>query len=317
MTQNDVQPGRVYVVGAYLPNGGAYMAYRLGLILELDLGWKGVAVSVPGQGPANSIHRYDVVFPSISLETMEHAITSRDILIANPSFSAHQLGLRLAGRKLMYIQGFTTYGVLDCYFDHYVAVSGFVANFVSNLYGVKAPVIPPFIQLEDFPQPTEWLQRPPVSILVSAKSNDAILIRLRELIAREAPDIKLDDVLSPLPHSNLIARLGSYRYLISLSPADGFGLIPLEAMAMGTVVLGFDGFGGREYMKSGQNCLVTSYPDLEGLAHQVIAAVRDQALGQRLSKEGRIAAQAYTYSRFRAAWHEEFRRFLQRLRPDA
>jgi hypothetical protein len=321
MTRNNVQPGRVFVVGAYLPNGGAYMAYRLGQILELDFGWKGVAVTAPDQGPTTSIHRYDVAFPEIALEAMEQAITSRDILIANPSFSARQFGLRLPARKLMYVQGFSTYGVLDCYFDHYVAVSGFVANFVANLYGVKAPVIPAFIQLEEFPQPTEWLLRPPASILVSAKGNDAILGRVRELMAREAPDVQLDDVLSTLPdsipHSELIARLGSYRYLVSLSPAEGFGLIPLEAMAMGTVVLGFDGFGGREYMKSGQNCLVTSYPDLEGLTHQVIAAVRDQALGERLSKEGRITSQAYTYSRFRAAWHEEFRRFLQPSRPDA
>jgi glycosyltransferase involved in cell wall biosynthesis len=130
-------------------------------------------------------------------------------------------------------------------------------------------------------------------------------------MAREAPDIKLDEISRPFPHPSLISRLGSCRYLVSLSPAEGFGLIPLEAMAMGTVVLGFDGFGGREYMRSGQNCLVTTYPDLEGLTHQIIAAVRDQALAERLSKEGRITAQAYTYARFRAAWHDEFRRFLQ------
>jgi hypothetical protein len=321
MTQNNIQPGRVFVVGAYLPNGGAYMAYRLGRILETDFGWNGVAVSLPGQGPPTSIHRYDATFPTISLEAMEQAITSRDILIASPSFSTHQFGLRLAGRKLMYVQGFSTYGVLDCYFDHYVAVSAFVANFVANIYGVKAPIIPAFIQLEEFPQPTEWLRRPPASILVSAKGNDAILGRARELMAREAPDIQLDDVLSSfpnaIPHSELIARLGSHRYLVSLSPAEGFGLIPLEAMAMGTAVLGFDGFGGREYMKSGQNCLVTSYPDLEGLTHQIIRAVHDQALGERLSREGRITAQGYGYSRFRAAWHEEFRRFLQSSKPDA
>ena len=27
---------RAYVVGAYLPNGGTYMAYHLGVILERD-----------------------------------------------------------------------------------------------------------------------------------------------------------------------------------------------------------------------------------------------------------------------------------------
>lgn len=317
MTTNEIRPGRVYVVGAYVPNGGTYMAYRLGRMLELDFGWKGVAVNVSDPAPERAIQSYDVIFPSVSLETMGRVITSGDILIANPSFSSHQFGLRLPGRKLMYVQGFTTFGVLDCHFDHYVAVSRFVADFISNIYGLKAQVIPPFIQLEKFPPPTEWLRRPPGSILVSAKGNDALLNRVRELMAREAPDIRLDHVLGSLAHADLIARLGSYRYLLSLSPAEGFGLIPLEAMAMGTTVLGFDGFGGRQYMQSGTNCLVTSYPDLGGLIHQVIAAVRDQALGQRLSKEGRVCAQAYKYSRFSAAWHGELGRFLRGWKGDA
>ncbi len=70
-------------------------------------------------------------------------------------------------------------------------------------------------------------------------------------------------------------------------------------------------------MQSGVNCLVTSYPDLEGLAAQIIAAVRDQALGERLASAGRSTAQAYTYARFRTAWHAELRQFLQLVRPYA
>jgi hypothetical protein len=306
-------PGRAYVVGAHLPNGGAYMAYRLGCMLELEFGWEGVAVSLPGT-PVPSVHRYDVAFRSMTLAEMEQSITAHDILIANPSFSSHQFGLRLPGRKLMYIQGFSTYGVLDCFFDRYVAVSHFVADHVASLYGVSAPVIPAFIDVEAFPEPTSWFQRPAGSILVSTKGNDATLEWLRARIAREVPDIRLDDVLSAqpnaMPHKELIARLGSSRYLLTLSPAEGFGLIPLEAMAMGTVVLGFDGFGGREYMESGRNCLVTSYPDLEGVARSIIAALRDPMLSESLSHKARLTARDYTQARFQAAWLHELRAFV-------
>jgi glycosyltransferase involved in cell wall biosynthesis len=98
--------------------------------------------------------------------------------------------------------------------------------------------------------------------------------------------------------------------LVSLSPAEGFGLVPLEAMAMGTTVIGFDAFGGREYMRPGKNCLVTSYPDIEGVAERLVAALGAPALAERLAEAGRLTALQFGYQRFRAAWQDQFRRFL-------
>jgi len=46
--------------------------------------------------------------------------------------------------------------------------------------------------------------------------------------------------------------------LYPLSVAEGFGLVPLEAMAMGSVVVGFDGYGGREHLTPGANCAVAA-----------------------------------------------------------
>jgi hypothetical protein len=308
--------GRVFVVGAYVPNGGTYMAYHIGRILQLDFRLHVVAVTLAGEHAENNTFLYDVVFPSIPLEEMENLITDGDILIANPSFSSHLFGLRLPGRKLMYIQGFNTFALLDCHFDHYICVSGFVAKFVASTYGIRAPVISAFIAIERVPSALPWGARPAGSIVIHLKGDSSyqkgVLTRLRDAVSRGLPGVDLDNILdTPLPHTDFVARLGRARYLVSLSAAEGFGLVPLEAMAMGTTVIGFDGFGGREYMRSGKNCLVTSYPDIEGVAGRLVAALQAPRLAERLAKRGRLTASRFPYERFHAAWHDELRRFLQ------
>ena len=305
-----------YIVGAYLPYGGTYMAYHLGRILQLDFGLDVIAVTLGDERAANGIFHYDVMFPDISLASMEARITERDILLANPSFSDHFFGLRLPGRKIMYIQDFKTFTLLDCNFDRYVSVSGFVAEFISNVYRFRPPVICAFIELDRLPNVEAWRARSAGSVLIHLKGHPTyravILERLRDAVARRAASVNLEEVIGDKPHAHadFLARLGACRHLVSLSPAEGFGLVPLEAMAMGTTVIGFDGFGGREYMDPGRNCLVTSYPDIEGVAERLVAALDAPAFAERLAEAGQATAQQFGHRRFRAAWHHEFRHFL-------
>lgn len=310
-------PGRVFVVGAYYPSGGTYMAYHLARMLHVDFGWDVTSVTIAGERREDSVQQYDIVFPETSVEAMEEAITDRDILIANPSFSFRWFGPRLPGRKLMYIQHFNTFRLLDRYFDHYVCVSDVVSRLVSAVYGLSAPVIPPFIELERCPDAPAWRDRPPGSVVIHLKGDavlqEWLLGRLRRLVACMAPEIRLDELLyeRPLSHPALLERLGQYQYLVSLCADEGFGLIPLEAMAMGTTVVGFDGFGGRDYMRPGINCLTTSYPDIENVARCLVTAVRDRTFAERLAQAGRVTAQRYSYARFREAWHDQFRSLLE------
>jgi hypothetical protein len=307
---------RVFVVGAYLPNGGTYMAYHLGRILHLDFGLEVAAVALGDERLENGLFDYDVNFPAIGIADMEQRIVDEDILVANPSFSNYFFGPRLPGRKLMYIQDFKTFALLDRYFDHYVCVSGFVARSIRTTYGLRAPVIPAFIELDRLPTAPSWRDRPAGSILIHLKGDAAFrsvaLTRLREAVGHRVPRVDLDHILDQpaLPQADFLARLGACRYLVSLSPAEGFGLVPLEAMALGTTVIGFDAFGGREYMRPGKNCLVTSYPDIEGVAERLVAALGAPALAERLASAGRLTALKFGYQRFRAAWHKQFRRFL-------
>jgi hypothetical protein len=307
---------RVFVVGAYLPNGGTYMAYHLGRILHLDFGFEVAAVALGDERLENGIFDYDVNFPAIGVTDMEQQIAEGDVLLANPSFSNYFFGPRLPGRKLMYVQGFNTFALLDRYFDHYVSVSRFVARFIRTTYGLTTPVIPAFVELGRLPAAPAWQDRPSGSILIHVKGDSTFgsmaLAKLRDAVARRVTGVDLGRMLDPiaLPRPDFLSRLGASRYLVSLSPAEGFGLVPLEAMAMGMTIIGFDGFGGREYMRPGKNCLVTSYPDIEGVAERLVVALDAPQFAQRLAEAGRLTALQFGYQRFRAGWRAQFQRFL-------
>src|SRR5207302_1108578 len=100
-----------------------------------------------------------------------------------------------------------------------------------------------------FPESRDWFSRPETVVLPYRKGIpevwDLSFRRLQEILDKRAPYILLEEPLTPpMPQSELLSRLGSVRYLLTLSPVEGFGLVPLEAMAMGTLVVGYDGFGG-------------------------------------------------------------------------
>jgi len=309
---------RAYVVAAHFPNGGTFMAYHLGRILQLDFGFQGVAVRVGGETADHGVFDYDPVFPVVTLAEMEASITDDDVLIANPVESRFFFGLKCRGLKVMYAQGFTTFKLLDCRFDLYVSVSEVVRRCLAFTWGIETEVVPPFIQAETFPLASPWRERPSGSILVLLKGEDDqqsfMLDRLRQLVSQRHPDVSLDQIIGKkVSQRELIERMGQNRYFLTLSVAEGFGLMPLEAMAMGATVLGFDGFGGRDYMRPGINCAVTAYPDIEGVAERIADMLDDPDHAQSLAAAGRSTAtsQLYTAERFRDDWRKRFARLLR------
>ena len=308
---------RVFVIGAYLPNGGTLMAYHLGRILERDFGIPAIAVTLGAEHADLGIHHYDLRMPALGVEQMERQVTARDMLIVNPSFSPRQFGWRLPGFKLSYVQDFKTFALLDRKFDHYVAVSDFVGAFLRTVYDLDVAVIPPFVNLDALPQVPAWQQRPPAVVLPYRKGMPEVwelsFARARELLAQRAPHIALAEPLdaSGLPQRELHARIGAVRHLLMLSAAEGFGLVPLEAMALGTTVVGYDGFGGRHYMRDGENCFVAPYPQIDDVVQRLVSAVGDPVRSERVAGAGRLAAQAYSYAEFRLRWIAELERVFE------
>ena len=307
---------RVFVIGAYLPNGGTFMAYHLGRLLQRDFGLTAIAVQTADETADNGIQEYDMRMPSVSIAEMERQITARDILIVNPSFSPHRFGGRLPGFKVCYVQGFNTFALLDLNFDCYVAVSDFVRNFLSAVYGLDVDVIPPFIDADAFPPAPAWSDRPPADVLCygkgDAESWNLSFDRLRDIVLSRTPHVRFSEPLAAQgrPRRELLSVIGRYRHFLTLSAAEGFGLVPLEAMAMGATVVGYDGFGGRHYMRDGENCAVAAYPHIDHVAAKLIDLIEHPDHALRLAEAGRDTAAAYSYDRFRNDWIGRFSRAL-------
>ena len=302
---------RAFVLGAFMPNGGTYMAYHVARLFQDAFGFEPVAVVVDGETPDHGVFRYDRTFPSVAIEEMERAITARDVLLANAGHSRYVFGPRLPGRKLMYVQHFVTARPLDVCFDMYVSVSSFVQRYLKTLYDVEAPLIPPFVELDRMPSVAPWEDRAPGSVVVHVKTSHPDLDALRAVLRRRGVAIALDDVLPlGLTHDEYLRRIGAARHLVTVASAEGFGLVALEAMALGTTVLGFDGYGGRDFLRDGVNAACTAYGDFVGLATRIAATVGDPARAARLADGGHRTAAGYGYEPFREAWTARIAQFL-------
>ncbi len=294
---------KAYVMEAYFPAGGTYMAYHLGRILQEDFGYEAVAVGTP-PGEA-SMFDYSVAMPSVSVESMLESATSRDLLVCNPSFSDAMYGLRLPCRKISYVQNVRTFRVLDVFFDHYVFVSDWVRRFVAAYYGIDGPVIPAFIHRDIFRAQTPWRDKRTTIALSERKHSSLVFRRLQEAYKCLFPADTLEfDLIPVISQKELAARMGSSRYFLSLDVMEGFGLPMLEAMSCGCVVVGWDSGGCREYARSGSNCLLARYGDFEVLARHLHAVLHHDDMAGDLSERARQDAGGFGQSSFDRAWSD-------------
>ncbi len=302
----------VYVAGGYFPRGGTYIAYHLGRIVAERFDHECRVVALDGEGPDHGRWDYPDAFPVVSLEEMEIEITESDLLIASPSFSKHQFGLRLPGRKLMYVQGFGRLLELDGFFDGYVCTSDFLRDLLRAVFGIDAPVIPPFVHLDSIPEGPEWSERPAERVLVVTKSTGPeLLARTKELMRRDHPRVRHQlSRVKPMAHAALMQRMAEHRYFLSLSPREGFGMMQVEAMAAGCAVVGFHGGGGAQFMRPGENCEAVAFPALEELCDRLARVLTDAKYADRIAARGRETAREFGLAAFEARWTDFLESFL-------
>jgi hypothetical protein len=294
---------KVFVMGGYIPNGGTYMAYHLGHILNRRFGYECLVVRYNDEEPQN-VFEYPAFYPMVGLDAMEKSIGKNDILVVNPSFSHHCFGLRLECTKLMYIQDFKTFSVIDGFCNYYVCVSTHVQNFIHTTYGFRPPVIPAFIHTERIPSAIPWQQRPENVVFVAGKHYfSELLERFKKRMRERHPEAVYELVVSDRQrHADFLANLGKYRYFMALAPCEGFGLMPLEAMAAGCTVLGFHACGGLEFMTPGTNCQVAGYPDMDKVVDLAADLLKSPQEAAELAARGHQTAQAYSYADFEKRW---------------
>lgn len=102
---------------------------------------------------------------------------------------------------------------------------------------------------------------------------------------------------------------GSDAILFPVSWSEPFGIVPLEAMAVGRPVVASGTGGSGEYLRDGENCVLFSPPDDPGA---LAAAVTRLAGDPRLRAQVRAGGSATAASRGELQFNLEVERLLQR-----
>lgn len=305
---------KVYVVGALIAAGGAYMAYHIGRIIHQNFGYEFVNVRVQNEGAR--IFDYDIEIRTISLEEFLSEATENDVLIANPSFSTLMLSLRCSSKKIMYVQDYRTYKHIDQGFDSYVSVSNIVKNCLSTIYGIQTEIIPPFIQPQQQHAPKEWSQRPQHSVFVYQKFRsteyDIYANYVLNEIKKQIPHVRFGQIYTgrSLPQKEFISLIASHQYFLNICLGEGFGLIPLEAMSVETIVLGTNGIAGKDYMLPGYNCFTADAFPIAGMIENIQRAMETCNQPNQISASAMMTARQYQYNKFKNAWLHHLSKFL-------
>jgi Glycosyl transferases group 1 len=96
--------------------------------------------------------------------------------------------------------------------------------------------------------PAEEEAPPRIAYMPRRGAADAAMV-LRMLKTRDRLGGWEVRALSGLTEKQVAAELRSARVFLATSPREGFGLPPLEAMASGCYVVGYDAIGGKEFMR--------------------------------------------------------------------
>lgn len=303
----------VYVFNGYGDRGGAFLNYQIGRICNKKFGSPVFIVRNFKQkrkpGKVHSRFNYEIEFPEIPLEKMKKMIKPNDLFICNPAHSTKWFGLNLPCKKLMYIQGMNTYPVLDIFFDHYVSVSQFVQEHVKKIYTINPPVISPFINHSIFKNITPWKERRDELLVLGYKGYAGpALSYLKNYYKENYPSSSLSfKMVDGLTQKELADLFNQYKYFLTLNPSEGFGLPPLEAMACGCAVVGFDSMGGRDYLVHEKNSFIVDYGRFDQLADYLQKIELDPNIGEELAKQAVQTASKFNFKNFEAQWFEYLR----------
>lgn len=299
---------RAWVVGAYGNNGGNHMNYHIARICKEIFSLETYSVGLDSSiYHENNIFNHQREFTEITLKDFLAEYSESDILISNPSFSDYLLGYKVRCKKIMYVQHYNTYRRLDLKFDHYVSVSAFVKQYLSAVYNLDSNVISAFTES---PIDVTAFDEKRNALLVYSKNRQARLnyfnTSQKKLLAIE----EIDYLKGGTNRDEYLKTIDRYKYLLTLSIDEGFGLVSLEAMRRGLIVFGFDGYGGRDYMIRGYNCMISRYPDWESVIKSINQTIAKQRKCNSISKNALNTAIHFNRKIFEKAWIKVLKQYI-------
>jgi glycosyltransferase-like protein len=146
----------------------------------------------------------------------------------------------------------------------------------------------------------------------------ATLFDYREEVGRfraAARDLGVaDDVraLGPLSDADVERAYRAADVLAFPSTVEGFGLVPLEALAAGLPVVASDLDVFRPFLRDGETALLVPAGDGAALGDALARLAGDDALAGRLRRAGRSVAEGFSWERSAQQHEAVYRSFLRR-----
>ena len=189
-------------------------------------------------------------------------------------------------------------------FTRVVCQSAIAKGFLERVLHLRdVALIPCFIDPELFRPRPKVLQ---IALIPKKLPREAAVIQ--SLFALKYPDLRPRwQIVENRSERETAEIFGRSTIVLSLPFLESFGLVPLEAMTSGAIVVGFTGYGGQEYATA-ENGFWFPPDHLEEVADALAAVVRgldrrDPALA-RMLEVGAATAARYNKERTRSALRE-------------
>lgn len=201
------------------------------------------------------------------------------------------------GRRFKAFQRHPSYQRLG--YERVLTCSPYLQAFLWSKHHIESTVVTNGIDLDLLCY--EPARKEPGTVLCLTRKNPKELARVKTLVS----DVRFVEVDS-LDFSSLVKQYQQADIFLNLAYPEGFSLPPLEAMACGCAVVGFDGGGARCFMKHDQSALVAPDGDCEKVAGHLSDALRQPELKERIRQGGLRMSQEFSQERTRTELLEFF-----------
>lgn len=312
---------------AHFPAGGINVIYRFVDILNLnniqafvihkqrkfrnDFALVGTS-AVQFRYLEDTIHHQptDVIFiPEGEVEVM---LKLKDMNCKKVVFNQNQAYTLGAFQQLKSEKKYSTYQ--DFNINDVLVVSDTIKNYLSLLMGnLNIYKVQPYVNLDIFK--SIQLKDKKFQIALMPRKNYQNFLEVKEIFNR-GKGITLDNrvEINNLIEPQVASVMKESMIFLSLGYPEGFGLPPLEAMASGSIVIGYHGVAGKEYMKDGVNSFVFENGDIYDFSTKLYEVYKDLESGnfdkyQSMADEAVKTAEKYS----RQNTEEQLLKFVNEL----
>ena len=243
------------------PSGGIRQLYRM--IDLLNANGFDAWVLYPEEG-----FRVDWFENTTQIEWTGNMTLSKDDVLILPEimYKPPEVEGWLSARKIVYVQGGCL--LFDGFDRNLNLIKKFYEQIVEGVVtssGHAFDIISSFFPVANLHRVYYSFDKPPFAycgekqrrICYMPRKNGELLSRILDLLSMSG----ISEIWDLCPIENMSETevsevLKSSAIFLCLSENEGFGMPPAEAMACGCVVVGFGGFGGREFLLSEHSCLI-------------------------------------------------------------